>query len=74
MLWIGLNIYFNELNIATNGPAYVHEQISVLYYLFYLCWKTIDVVVPQVAQAYKWLLVCLVFAHDFENKFYFRYT
>ena len=29
---------------------------------------------PQVAQAHEWLLVCLVFALDFENKFYFKYT
>ena len=28
----------------------------------------------QVAQAHEWLLVCLVFALDFENKFYFKYT
>ena len=27
-----------------------------------------------VAQAHEWLLVCLVFALDFENKFYFKYT
>ena len=32
---------------------------------------TLDCVRPQVAQAHEWLLVCLVFAHDFENKFYF---
>ena len=31
-------------------------------------------VTPQVAQAHEWLLVCLVFALDFENKFYFKYT
>ena len=31
-------------------------------------------VLSQVAQAHEWLLVCLVFAHDFENKFYFKYT
>ena len=29
---------------------------------------------PQLAQAHEWLLVCLVFAHDFENKFYFNST
>ena len=31
-------------------------------------------VIPQVAQAHEWFLVCLVFALDFENKFYFKYT
>ena len=28
----------------------------------------------QVAQAHEWFLLCLVFAIDLENKFYFKYT
>ena len=33
MLWIGLNVYFTGINIATNGPAYKgpHSQIYMSY-------------------------------------------
>ena len=55
---------------------YFDKMLELLHLIFQKCFRCCwrQHIIPQVAQAHEWLLVCLVFAHDFENKFYFKYT